>query len=343
MQAHLLCCQKDHFVQEPNDIVNLVNDEIKMEIDNVAMLTESIGSDQNAQTDDCDHFEFGDSKHEINGTFTPDSVRVKQEPLEPDGFNFETVENRNVNGFHFMAQVPTEDIEIAKIPKIDSVFKLEQAMTFHENKSAESTKEAKDCDPYLNGNQMIKANDGRVPPLKIKLNSFVSKQTSIYFRNQTGEKPWVCDWPNCGKKYKTNFEKTIHLRTHTGEKPFVCDWENCGKRFKTSFEKTVRLRSHTGEKPFSCHWENCGKKFATSSAKNEHLRTHTGEKPYTCDWENCGKKFKTSTKKIEHLRAHTGEKPYTCDWENCGKKFKTSSQKNKHFRTHTSGKPYACN
>ena len=43
---------------------------------------------------------------------------------------------------------------------------------------------------------------------------------------------------------------SIFFRRHTGEKPFACDWQDCGWRFSRSDELARHKRSHSGVKPY---------------------------------------------------------------------------------------------
>jgi krueppel-like factor 15 len=57
-----------------------------------------------------------------------------------------------------------------------------------------------------------------------------------------------------------------------GEKPFQCEWADCGWRFSRSDELARHVRLHTGLKPFVC--AACGKAFARSDHLQKHNRVH---------------------------------------------------------------------
>lgn len=46
-----------------------------------------------------------------------------------------------------------------------------------------------------------------------------------------GEKPYVCDYPRCTRKFAQSGQLKTHQRLHTGEKPFICAFPNCQRRF----------------------------------------------------------------------------------------------------------------
>lgn len=63
----------------------------------------------------------------------------------------------------------------------------------------------------------------------------------------SGERPFECTWPDCGKKFSRSDELTRHYRTHTGEKRFNCPL--CDKCFMRSDHLTKHARRHAGFHP----------------------------------------------------------------------------------------------
>ncbi|KHJ41258.1 zinc finger, C2H2 type [Trichuris suis] len=59
----------------------------------------------------------------------------------------------------------------------------------------------------------------------------------------------ACFWKNCprgGKPFKAKYKLVNHIRVHTGEKPFACPFPSCGKVFARSENLKIHKRTHTG-------------------------------------------------------------------------------------------------
>jgi len=123
----------------------------------------------------------------------------------------------------------------------------------------------------------------------------------------TGNGLYVCQWQNCprnGLPFKAKYKLVNHLRVHTGEKPFPCPFPGCGKLFARSENLKIHKRTHTGERPFLCEFSGCGRRFANSSDRKKHSHVHTSDKPYTCRVTTCNKSYTHPSSLRKHTKLH---------------------------------------
>ncbi|XP_054254175.1 zinc finger protein 367 [Indicator indicator] len=77
----------------------------------------------------------------------------------------------------------------------------------------------------------------------------------------------------CNRVFPREKSLQAHKRTHTGERPYLCDYPDCGKAFVQSGQLKTHQRLHTGEKPFVCPENGCLSRFT-------HANRHCPKHPY---------------------------------------------------------------
>lgn len=93
-------------------------------------------------------------------------------------------------------------------------------------------------------------------------------------------------------------------RTHTGERPYGCKHPGCGKAFTQLSNLQSHSRSHMTDKPFRCN--SCYKCFAEEQGLREHIPKHSETKhlkTHIC--HVCGKSYTQETYLTRHMAKHS--------------------------------------
>ena len=72
-------------------------------------------------------------------------------------------------------------------------------------------------------------------------------------------------------KYITKYKH--NRRSGRTVRYFLCQYPDCDKKFNKSWNFIDHMRMHNGEKPYQC--SHCGKQFTQKGNFNKHCRIHT--------------------------------------------------------------------
>ncbi len=77
------------------------------------------------------------------------------------------------------------------------------------------------------------------------------------------------------KKETEETVSLVRIRMFAGEKPFVCPFAGCDRRFPNSSDRKKHMMTHTDHKPFECRVADCDKTYTHPSSLRKHMKvTH---------------------------------------------------------------------
>lgn len=112
----------------------------------------------------------------------------------------------------------------------------------------------------------------------------------------------ICD--RCSKPCNSMSALNGHLVSHSDERPFICNFENCGKSFKSKPSLAKHQETHSEKRICNI----CGLGLSSRATLLRHMVVHqTNCERFECTF--CSKKFKRSKALKIHLILHTGLRP----------------------------------
>ncbi|KAJ1624556.1 hypothetical protein T492DRAFT_881689, partial [Pavlovales sp. CCMP2436] len=129
----------------------------------------------------------------------------------------------------------------------------------------------------------------------------------VHKRSHSGERPYVCDEPDCEFRAIQAGDLKRHKRAHSGLRPYVCDEPDCEYRAIQAGDLKRHKRIHGGVRPYVCDEPDCEYRATQASDLKRHTRVHSGVRPYPCNEHGCEYRAARIDILETHKRKHTGE------------------------------------
>jgi KRAB domain-containing zinc finger protein len=102
-----------------------------------------------------------------------------------------------------------------------------------------------------------------------------SKNLKQHTNIHTGEGRYEC--VVCDRRFTHSSQLSNHIKIHSKNDEvsttFVCEWQDCGRKFKTLQCLRRHFRTHTGDRRYEC--AVCNRRFMFSCNLSRHIRTHS--------------------------------------------------------------------